>query len=124
MIKLLNILQEITVGTNSVYQKILDYVQNGSQGDLNLRKVDIKRLPKSLKVVGGNLILRDTPIQSLPDGLKVGGNLWLRNTPIQSLPNNLTVGGDLYLSNTPLSEKYTEKEIIAMVPGVKGIIYL
>ena len=64
MIKLLNILQEIVVAPNpvlhAVYQKILDYIQNGSQGDLNLRKVDIKRLPKNLKVVRGHLYLTDT----------------------------------------------------------------
>jgi hypothetical protein len=143
MIKLLNILQEIVVAPNLVYQKILDYIQNGSQGDLDLREVDIKRLPKSLKVVGGNLFLTATTIESLPDNLTVGGNLFLKNTPIQSLPDNLKVGGVLILSNTPiqslpdnltvegsllltdtpLSKKYTEEEIKAMVPGVKRVGY-
>jgi ABC-type uncharacterized transport system YnjBCD ATPase subunit len=106
MIKLLNILQEIVVTPNSVlhavYQKILDYIQNGSQGDLDLREVGIKRLPKSLKVVGGHLFLTDTSIESLPDNLTVTGNLFLNGTPIQSLPDNLTVGGHLYLTDTSI----------------------
>jgi hypothetical protein len=102
MIKLLNILQEIVVTPNSVYQKILDYIQNGSQGNLDLRKVDIKRLPKSLKVVGGSLDLEDSTIESLPDNLTVGGYLDLTSTPIRSLPDNLTVRGDLFLSYTPI----------------------
>jgi hypothetical protein len=106
MIKLLNILQEIVVAPNSVlhavYQKILDYIQNGSQGDLYLREVDIKRLPKNLKVVGGNLDLEDSSIESLPDNLTVRGYLDLTNTSIQSLPDNLKVEDDLFLSYTPI----------------------
>ena len=52
--------------------------------------------------------------------LNIKGNLDLRNTPIQSLPNGLKVGGILFLGDIPLSKKYTEEEIEAMVPGVKG----
>ena len=63
MIKLLNIVQEITVGPNSVLQKILDYIQNGSQGDLNLEGTDIKRLPNNLKVVGGSLYLGNSIVK-------------------------------------------------------------
>jgi len=84
-------------------KKIQQYIKNGSQG---------------------NLDLDNTPIQSLPNNLKVGGYLDLTNTPIQSLPNNLKVEGYLILTNTPLSKKYTEKEIKAMTPGVKGEIHL
>ena len=123
-------------------KKIQQYIKDGSKGDLNLTNTPIQSLPSGLKVggyldldntpiqslpnglkVGGDLNLSDTPIQSLPDNLKVGGNLYLNNTPIQSLPNGLKVGGDLYLFNTPLSEKFTEEEIKAMVPGVKRNIY-
>ena len=103
MIKLLNILSEIVVQKDPMLQKIADYVRGGSKGDLNLR---------------------NTPIQSLPDGLKVGGYLHLGGTSIQSLPPGLKVGGDLNLEGTPISKKYTEEEIRKMVPGVKGDIRL
>jgi len=95
------------------------------KGSLDLRDTNITKLPPDLQVGDyGSLYLSNTPIQSLPDGLKVGGNLYLENTPIQSLPNGLKVGGILFLGDTPLSKKYTEEEIEAMVPGVKGNIYL
>ena len=125
-------------------KKIQQYIKDGSQGDLegcknitslpsglkvkgslDLRDTNITKLPPDLQVGDyGGLYLSNTPIQSLPDGLKVGGNLYLENTPIQSLPNGLKVGGILFLGDTPLSEKYTKEEIEAMVPGVKGDIYL
>jgi hypothetical protein len=66
----------------------------------------------------------NTPIQSLPPGLKVGGNLRSSNTLIQLLPDGLKVGGYLDLKNTPISKKYTEEEVRKMVPGVKGDIFL
>ena len=66
----------------------------------------------------------DSQIQSLPNNLKVEDDLHISNTPIKSLPNGLKVGGILFLGDTPLSKKYTEEEIKAMVPGVKGKIYL
>ena len=103
MIKLLNILSEIVVQKNPTLQKIADYIRGGSVGDLNLS---------------------NTPIQSLPPGLKVGGTLHLRGTSIQTLPPDLEVEADLSLTNTPISKKYTKKEIQKMVPGVKGNIYL
>ena len=82
-------------------KKIQQYIKDGSKRNLDL---------------GG------TPINSLPDNLKVGRNLYLNNTPITSLPDNLEVGGYLYLSDTPISKKYTAQEIRQMVPGVKGRI--
>ena len=72
----------------------------------------------------GDLDLENTPITSLPQGLKVGGSLFLSNTKIEELPQGLKVGGYLDLEDTPLSKKYTKKEIRRMVPGVKGSIYL
>jgi hypothetical protein len=59
--------------------------------------------------------------QYIKDGSQ--DNLNLRNTPITSLPDNLKVEGDLDLTNTPISEKYTKEQIKQMVPGVKGDIY-
>jgi hypothetical protein len=84
------------------YKKVQDYIDSGSQGDLNLSYTQITSIPNNL-TVGGNLDLRNTPITSLPDNLKVGGGLYLRNTQITSLPDNLEVGGGLYLSNTPIT---------------------
>ena len=156
MIKLLNILREtqILVPRRSseerqknyqiaLQKKIQQYIKDGSKGGLDLSDTPIQSLPDGLKV-GGYLDLDNTPIQSLPNDLEVGGILNLRgtnikelpndlkvrgilnldNTPIQSLPNDLEVGGSLWLRNTPLSEEYTTEEIKAMVPGVKGNIYL
>ena len=60
--------------------------------------------------------------QYIKDGGK--GDLNLRNTPITSLPQGLKVGGYLYLSKTPISKKYNEEQIKQMVPGVKGNIYI
>ena len=83
-------------------KKIEEYIKSGSQGDLNLSNTPITSLPEGLKV-GGSLYLTNTKITSLPDGLEVGGVLFLANTPITSLPNDLKVGGSLYLTNTPIT---------------------
>ena len=58
--------------------------------------------------------------------MKDGGedDLDLSNTPITTLPQGLKVGSDLDLDNTPLSKKYSEEEIKKMVPGVRGRIFL
>jgi hypothetical protein len=62
-------------------KQIQTYMKDGSKGDLDLDGTPIQILPQGLKV-GGTLYLNDTPIQTLPQGLKVGGSLDLRNTPI------------------------------------------
>ena len=85
-------------------QKVQQYIKDGSKGDLDLRNTPINSLPDSLKTVGGNLHLNDTPITSLPDNLEVGRNL--------------------FLNYTPISKKYSKEEIRKIVPGVKGEIYL
>ena len=94
------------------------------EGVLDLSITPIQSLPDGLKVEGSLYAVGCENLKSLPNGLKVRGNLNLRNTPIQSLPNGLEVEGNLWLKNTPLSKKYTKEEIEAMVPGVKGDIYL
>jgi len=63
-------------------------------------------------------------LQSLPNGLKVKGDLDLRDTNITSLPSDLEVGRSLILYRTPISTRYTEKQIIEMVPKVEGNIFL
>jgi len=56
--------------------------------------------------------------------LKVGGDLVLRNTTIGSLPKALKVGGNLFINQTALLE-YTDEELREMVkPGfIKGYIF-
>jgi hypothetical protein len=115
MIKLLDILRE---------NKILVPRRSPEERQKNYLIATQKKIQQYIKDGGkGNLNLSNTPIQSLPPGLKVGGDLNLENTPIQSLPPGLEVGGILYLGGTPISKKYTEEEIRKMVPGVKGDIF-
>jgi len=64
----------------------------------------------------------------LLDGLKkAGDSLNLNNTPITSLPDGLKVGGNLNLYNTLLSKKYSKDQIKQMIEDrggyVKGGIY-
>ena len=66
------------------------------KGDLNLRSSEINSLPEGLKV-GGDLELTGTNITSLPKDLEFGGNLMLSNTKITSLQEGLEVGGNLHL---------------------------
>lgn len=107
----------------SINKKVQQYMKDGGKGSLDLNDTPITSLPDGLKV-GGSLFLHDTLITSLPDGLIVGGSLDLYDTLITSLPNDLSVGGDLFLSNTPISEKYTSDQLKQMYPGVKGKIYI
>ena len=48
--------------------------------------------------IKGDLILRDTNVDALPDELFVEGDLDLSGSSIRALPEGLTVGGDLYLT--------------------------
>jgi len=84
------------------YKKVIDYVNGGCKGDLDL---PYKK------------------ITSLPEGLTVGGSLHLSNTPITSLPEGLRVDGYLNLYNTPISKKYTAQQLKQMSPNVKGRIF-
>ena len=104
--------------TKKDYDKIQEYIRNGSEGTLSLFRSPIKLLPKNLTKVGGDLILVSSQIeklpdnftvngtldldgcknlQSLPNGLKVEYSLDLRYTNITSLPSDLEVGGNLLL---------------------------
>ena len=126
--------------------KIQEYIRNGSEGNLDLRRSPIQFLPRNLTKVGGYLWLdfcenlQSLPdnlrvngtldldscinLQSLPNGLKVYGDLDLRFTNITSLPSDLEVGGDLALYRTPIANRYTKEQIREMIPGVEGGIYL
>jgi hypothetical protein len=128
-----------------INDKIQEYIKNGSEGNLVLRRSPIQFLPRNLTKVGGSLDLMYSQIEKLPDnlmvngyldlefcknieslpnGLKVKGSLDLRFTNITSLPSDLEVGGDLALYRTPIANRYTKEQIREMVPGVKGGIYL
>jgi len=129
--------------TKKDYDKIQEYIKNGSEGRLMLTGSLIRFLPKNLTRVGGNFYLLFSQIEKLPDNLTVNGHLWLDGcknlqrlpnglvvnynldipgTNITSLPSDLEVGGDLTLYRTPIANMYTEKQIREMVPGVKGRI--
>ena len=91
-------------------------------GNLYLRNTPIESLG-NLQSVGGDLDLYNTPIESLGYLQFVGNRLYMPGTKIDSLGNLKSVGGDLYLYETPISEKYSEEEIRQMV-NVDEIIYL
>ena len=115
MIELLNILREtqILVPRRSpkerqknyliaTQKKIQQYIKNGSQGNLDLSNTPIQSLPDGLKV-GDDLYLGNCKnLKSLPKGLVVGGGLYLMRTSIQSLPDGLKVGGYLTLYKTQI----------------------
>jgi len=128
------------------WKKVLKYIKDGSQGDLDLRGTPleflpedligvgksldlsyskIKKLPDNLKEINGALYLDDTSIKYLPENLSyVGSDLFLEHSEIEKLPANLKIGRDLFIDNTPLSEKYTKDEIRKMVKHIGGNIYL
>jgi len=119
MIKLLDILEN----------KILVPRRSPEERSKNYNIVLQKKIQQYMKDGGkGDLDLRNTPITSLPNGLKVGGNLNLYKTKITSLPNGLKVGGYLNLYDTPLSKKYSRDEIKKMIEDgggyVGGFIYI
>ena len=83
-----------------------------STDDLYLNNTPIQSLPDNLKVYG-DLYLNNTPIKSLPDNLKVGGSLFLNDTlGIKSLPDNLKVGRGLYLHNSDIQSLPDNLEVV------------
>ena len=85
-----------------IQKKIQQYIKDGSKGDLDLWDTPITSLPGGLKV-GGSLYLRGSKITSLPVGLKIGGSLDLRYSEITSLPKDLEVGGYLDLDGSKIT---------------------
>ena len=76
--------------------------------------------------IKGDLDLSETPITSLPEGLKVGGQLWLIGCDnLTSLPKGLEVGEDLHLSSDFLLRSHSDDELREMIkPGfIKGEIF-
>jgi hypothetical protein len=128
----------------AVQKQIKQYVVKGSKGNLRLTNTPIKNLPQELRYVEGDLDLRKTSLDSLPQNLKIGDSLYLNSTPIKNLPQGLEVGGDLNINNTlinslpkdmtvkgdlwayytPLSANYTEEQVRGMCPEIEGDVYL
>jgi len=79
-------------------------------GNLDLANSPITSLPEGLKIVG-DLDLSASKIISLPKGLRVLGDLDLSSTNITSLPEGLFVWGDLNLIDC--------KEITSLPAGLK-----
>ena len=106
----------------ALQKPVKEYIKNGGIGNLYLFNTPINSLPKGLKV-SGDLHLENTNITTLPEGLTVGGGLFLKGLNITSLPQTLSVGEYLDLRNTPISKQYTKKQLKQMLPNVKGEIY-
>ena len=106
------------------YDKIQEYIRNGSEGDLILMYSQIEKLPDNFTVNGTLDLQRCKNLQSLPNGLKVKFTLDLRGTNITSLPSDLEVGDNLILYYTPIADMYTIEQIREIVPNVKGSIFL
>ena len=85
-------------------------------GDLYLRNTPIESLG-NLKSVDGNLNLGYTSIESLGNLISVGGGLDLYKSSIESLGNLISVGGYLDLGGTPI-------ESLGNLTSVKGYLYL
>ena len=88
----------------TIIQKILERKGNPPYsigGDLVLINTPIESLG-NLVSVGGGLNLVGTPIESLGNLQSVGGYLDLRRTPIESLGNLQSVGEFLDLEKTPI----------------------
>jgi hypothetical protein len=94
--------QRVDIQRKKAEREVREYIRNGSQGDLNLRDTPIQSLPDNLTVNGNLNLFHCKNLKSLPDNLTVGGSLDLNDTSIQSLPDNLTVGGSLYLPYTQI----------------------
>jgi hypothetical protein len=94
-----------------------------TENRLDLSNSPITSLPEGLKIGGFLDLYSCKNLISLPEGLKVKYYLNLEDTKITSLPKGLEVGGKLYIEKTPL-KKYTDEELREMIkPGfIKGEI--
>lgn len=85
----------------AIKKSILDYISNGSVGDLKLSKTPVTSLPDELTVVDGELKLDGSMIYKLPDSLKlITQHAFLNDTPLTQLPNDLVVEGGLNICDT------------------------
>jgi len=71
-------------------------------GNLSLRKTPIQTLPNNLHVRGYLDLYGCKNLKSLPDNLYVKDYLYLRKSSIESLSDNFKIGTDLDLALTPI----------------------
>ena len=86
-------------------KRIFNFLEEKGENRAPLRWKILNNIPltKEDLNVKGNLILRNTNITSLPEGLIVGYSLYIVNTKICSLPEGLIVGDSLIMNNTKIS---------------------
>ena len=93
------------------------------KGNLVLSNTNITSLPDGLYVGEYLELTRCTSLTSLPNGLHVGKTLYLTDcTSLKSLPNGLKVGESLHLENTPLAKMYSADEIRTMIESKGGYV--
>jgi len=91
------------------FQRIQEYIKNGSQGTLDLDGTPLTKLPDNLTKVGGNLFIGDSNIEDLNNLEYVGANLWITETYINELPEGLRIGGNLSCKNSPLFKRFSDE---------------
>lgn len=91
-------------------------------GFLYLSESNIIELPNELHVIGELNLNLCQEIKKLPNTLYVRDSLMLVHSNVAELPNKLYVRGNLHIYNTPLAEKYTNDEIIEMITSKGGKI--
>lgn len=105
-----------------ITKQIQDYIDNGSQGLLDLNNCPLNTLPETLKRAE-SLMIEMSQIQTLPKGLviekslfaghsklqniddiSVQRNIFAAYTPIDHLPENLVLKSNLILEGTKIKE--------------------
>ena len=107
------------------YQRIQEYIKNGSKGILDLDGTPLTKLPDNLTKIGGSLTIYNSSIEDLNNLEVIKGSLYADNSKLKSLPPKLTrieyglsvpkcpidnindlgyIGGNLYMDNTNISE--------------------
>ena len=96
-----------------IYKKIQEYIKNGSVGDLILSNSPIESLPSNLKTVGGNLTIFQSKIKNLPPTLKEVKGILFAGGPdalLTELPKNLKIDSSVWLNytkNFKIPDNYT-----------------
>ena len=96
-------------------QKVLELPGLDYFGSWDILQKFLERRGNPLFSIDGDLDLRKSDIRSLGNLVSVSGNLDLTHSSIKSLGNLESVGGHLYLRNTPISKMYSEDEIREMI---------
>jgi hypothetical protein len=78
-------------GANAAFQAFFTWRRLGQSLQLAGHEW-LRALPATLERVDGDLVLQDTAIRFLPEGLRVEDTLWLRGSALVSLPQRLEVG--------------------------------